>query len=133
TRSFALIAMAVAALAAAPADAIVRGKPVHGIAIHGEVKYPPNQPFGYVNVNAPKGGQVTLPNANDRTFDTFNPFTLKGSPARGVVLMFETLMVGGLDEVSGSYCLICETIEVAADNSWAEFKLRKEAHFSDGT
>lgn len=125
--------MGTALLVSGPAGAIVRGKPVHGVAIHGEVKYPPNQPFGYVNVDAPKGGQLTLPNANDQTFDTFNPFTLKGSSARGVPMIFESLMVGGLDEASGSYCLICETIEVAPDNSWAEFKLRKEARFSDGT
>lgn len=133
SRLLAILGAAVAVCFVAPAHAMVRGKPVHGIAIHGEVKYGPNQPFDYVNVNAPKGGQLTLPNANDQTFDTFNPFSIKGSPARGTPLLFESLMAGGLDEASGSYCFICETIEVAADNSWVEFKLRKEARFSDGS
>ncbi len=133
SRMLAILGAAAIVCATSPADAIVRGKPVHGIAIHGEPKYGPNQPFGYVNVNAPKGGTLTLPNANDATFDTFNPFTLKGSSARGVGLMFETLMTGGADEPSGSYCLVCETIEVAPDNAWAEFKIRKEARFSDGS
>jgi len=133
SRLLAVIGAALAMCAAVPAEAIVRGKPVHGLAIHGEVKYGPNQPFDYVNVNAPKGGTITLPNANDQTFDTFNPFTLKGSSARGVGLLFETLMTGGADEAAASYCLICETVEVAPDNSWVEFKLRKEARFSDGT
>ncbi len=133
SRMLAILGAAAIVCATSPADAIVRGKPVHGIAIHGEPKYGPNQPFGYVNVSAPKGGTLTLPNANDATFDTFNPFTLKGSSARGVGLMFETLMTGGADEPSGSYCLVCETIEVAPDNAWAEFKIRKEARFSDGS
>jgi microcin C transport system substrate-binding protein len=133
-RLHAIMGAAVAVvLMSAPADAIVRGKPVHGIAIHGEVKYGPNQPFGYVNPKAPKGGQLTLSNANDATFDTFNPFILKGTPARGVGLLFESLLTSGMDEPSGSYCLVCETVEVAADNSWVEFKLRKEARFTDGS
>ncbi len=133
SRMLAILGAAAIVCAVTPASAVVRGKPVHGIAIHGEPKYGANQPFGYVNVNAPKGGTLTLSNANDATFDTFNPFTLKGSSARGVGLMYDTLMTSGLDEPSGSYCLVCETIEVAPDNSWAEFKLRKEAHFSDGS
>lgn len=135
-RLHAIMGVALGALAvgaAMPAGAMVRGKPVHGLAIHGEVKYGPNQPFGYVNTEAPKGGQLTLSNANDATFDTFNPFILKGTPARGVGLLFDAMMTAGADEASGSYCLVCETVEVAADNSWVEFKIRKEARFSDGT
>jgi len=134
SRLLAVIGAALAMCAAVPAEAIVRGKPVHGIAIHGDVKYAPGELPDYVNPNAPKGGTLTLSNANDATFDTFNPFTLKGASARGLGLMYDTLMSGGSDEAStASYCHLCETIEVAPDNSWTEFKLRKEARFSDGS
>lgn len=132
SRLLAIIGAAVAVIASTPADAVVRGKPVHGIAIHGEPKYGPNEIADYVNPDAPKGGTLTLSNANDATFDTFNPFTLKGSTARGTGLMYDALMMSGANEPAGSYCLLCETIEVAPDNSWTEFKLRKEARFSDG-
>lgn len=74
-----------------------------------------------------------MSNANDQTFDTFNPFTLKGSPAQRVGLMFDGLMASGEDEPSTNYCLLCETVEVAEDNSWVKFKLRAEAKFSDGS
>ncbi|MHB1206053.1 MAG: extracellular solute-binding protein, partial [Rhodospirillaceae bacterium] len=117
-----------------PASAIVRGKPVHGIALYGEPKYGSDfKNFDYVNPNAPKGGTLTMSNANDQTFDTFNPFTLKGAAARGAGLMFDTLMVASDDEPFTHYCFVCETVEVAEDNSWEQFKVRAEAKFSDGS
>jgi microcin C transport system substrate-binding protein len=117
-----------------PAHAFTRGKPVHGIAYYGEPKYGPDfTHFDYVNPDAPKGGTITLTNANDHTFDTFNSFTLKGNPARGVGLLHETLMIGGDDEPFTNYCMLCETVEIAADNSWVEFKLRPQARFHDGS
>jgi microcin C transport system substrate-binding protein len=50
----ALMLIAVCAHAADP-------KPMHGLAMHGDLKYPPDfKNFDYVNPNAPKGGAVTL-------------------------------------------------------------------------
>ena len=118
---------------ACPTLATVKGQPVHAIALHGEPKHGPNfKHFDYVNPDAPKGGSITFANANDHTFDTFNPFTLRGSSARGTGLLFETLMTSGDDEPFTMYCLICKTVEVAEDNSWVEFQLRSEARFHDG-
>ena len=47
--------------------------------------------------------------------------------------MHDTLMVASLDEPFSHYCDVCETIEVAQDNGWTQFKLRPEAKFSDGS
>ena len=58
-------------------------KPVHGLAMHGSPKYGPDfKHFEYANPNAPKGGSVRLSSIG--TFDTFNPYTIKGVPAAGI-------------------------------------------------
>ncbi|MDG2242095.1 MAG: extracellular solute-binding protein [Rhodospirillaceae bacterium] len=116
------------------AHAIERGRPVHALALHGEPMYGPNfTHFGYVNPDAPKGGTLTVPNMRFLTFDTFNSFNIKGTIAVYLEVMHDSLMGGGLDEASTSYCFVCETVEVAPDNSSATFILRSEARFSDGT
>ena len=55
-------------------------------------KYPPGlSHFDYANPDAPKGGTLTLPAVG--SFDSLNPFLLKGLPAAGLGdLVFETLM-----------------------------------------
>lgn len=122
------------AIASVPAQAIERGKPVHGIAMYGQPKHGPDfTHFDYVNPNAPKTGILVRATENDRTFDTFNGFSVKGAPARAAGLMHDTLMVDNPDEVFSMYGLIAETIEVAKDNTWVQFKLRPQAKFSDGS
>ncbi len=80
------------------------------------------------------------------TFDTLNPYTLKGtSPVNtgnfaqyGITELNETLMVGsGIYDPSGdepysAYGLIAETLEFSDDRSWVVFNLREEARFHDG-
>jgi len=45
---------------------------------------PPDFPyFPYVNPDAPKGGEVTL--ASIGTFDSFNPFILRGTATHGTI------------------------------------------------
>ena len=108
------------------ADAVTR---YHGIAIHGEPKYPPDfQHLDYVNPDAPKGGTIRL--ARRGTFDSFNEFIPKGTP--GPVSAVETLTTQTLDEPSVEYGLIAESIEVPADRSWVIFDLRPEARWHDG-
>lgn len=105
--------------------------PAHGIAMHGAPKYPADfKKFDYVNPNAPKGGtQVT---AAIGTFDSLNGFIIPGTPAAGVRMINESLMESAADEPFTQYCLICETIEVPDDRSWAEFTLRDDARWHDG-
>ncbi|MBQ0741824.1 MAG: ABC transporter substrate-binding protein, partial [Pseudomonas sp.] len=108
-------------------------------------RYPADfEHLDYVNPDAPKGG--TLRVMGTGTFDTLNPYTLKGtSPVNtgnfvhyGVTELNETLMVGsGLYDPSGdepysSYGLIAETLEFSDDRSWVVFNLREEARFHDG-
>jgi microcin C transport system substrate-binding protein len=104
----------------------------HGLSMYGDLKYPRGFPhFDYVNRMAPKGGEVAL--AAFGTFDTLNPFILKGVPAVGLGETFETLTVQSLDEPFSEYGLIAETISVPADRSWVAFTLRPTARFHDGT
>ncbi len=101
----------------------------HAIAMYGEPKYGPDFPnFDYVNPNAPKGGTVRLGAAG--TFDSFNPYIIKGNPAAGAD--YETLMVGSADEPFTKYGLIAESIQWPDDRSWVAFTLRPEARWHDG-
>ena len=94
----------------------------HAIALHGDVKYGPDfKHFDYVNPNAPKGGTVRL--ATIGTYDSFNPFILKGVSASGIGLIYDTLTVQSDDEPFTEYGLLAETIEVPADSSWVAFTL----------
>ena len=103
----------------------------HGLSIYGDLKYGPGfKHFDYVNPDAPKGGDVRL--AAIGTFDSLNPFILKGVAAAAVAQLFETLTVASWDEPSSEYGLIAESIEVPADRSWVAFTLRQEARFHDG-
>lgn len=105
--------------------------PSHCLALYGDCKYAAGfDHFDYVNPNAPKGGTARL--AETGTFDNLNPFILKGVKAPGLADSFESLMVQSQDEPQTMYGLIAETINVAADNSYAEFTLRKEATWHDG-
>ena len=104
----------------------------HGISLYGDMKYGPDfRNFDYVNPNAPKGG--TLVQGSSVSFDTLNPYTLKGTPASGLGLMYDSLMVGSADEPSTHYGLIARSIEYPADRSFAIFHLDPRARFQDGT
>ena len=98
----------------------------HAIAMHGEIKYSNNfQNLDYVNPNALKGKQVIFSSIG--TYDTFNPFTLKGTPADGIGYLFETLTTSSSDEAFTEYGLLAETIEWPDDRSWVAFNIRNEA------
>ena len=103
----------------------------HGFATHGDLKYPADaRNLEYANPDAPKGGLVRL--AGRGTFDSLNPFILKGTPAGAVGQIYETLMFSTNDEAATSYGLIAETIETPKDRSWAIFTLRPQARWHDG-
>ncbi len=90
--------------------------------------------FDYVNPNAPKGG--TLNRAVRGTFDSFNPFIVKGNPAAGVTyqggLLWENLMAKGLDEPASSHPLIAEAFTYPDDYSSATYRLNPKARWHDG-
>lgn len=125
-----LIGLVLPVLTAAEGHAEEQGiRTAHAIAMHGEPKYPKGFPhFAYVNPDAPKGGEVRLGVAG--TFDSFNPYIIRGNPAAGVGA--ETLTVASADEPFSRYGLIAETITWPEDRSWVEFTLRREARWHDG-
>ena len=123
------------ALAWTPAPGLAassdEGRTSHGIAMHGDLKYAPDfKHFDYVNPQAPKGGSVRLQATG--TFDSFNPFIVKGSAAAGVGRIYETLMTGSADEPFSEYGLLAESVTVPGDRSWVAFTLRPEARWHDG-
>ena len=128
-----LLVLVVAALGVAcPAFHASADGPRNGLALFGDLKYPAGFPhFDYVNPAAPKGGGVKYDAIG--TFDTLNPFTLKGQPAAGVGAMFDTLMTPSEDEPSSSYGLIAESVEVANDKASVVYNLRPQARFWDGS
>jgi microcin C transport system substrate-binding protein len=108
----------------------------HAYGQFGDIKYPAGfSHFDYVNPQAPKGGEIALVAPTRATsFDKYNPFTLKGSaPPALNNLVFETLLVGTLDEPTTAYGLLAEDVTVAADKRSVTFRLRPEARFHDGS
>jgi microcin C transport system substrate-binding protein len=106
--------------------------PSHCLALYGSCKYPASfTQFDYTNPDAPKRGTVKL--AETGSFDNLNPFILGGVKAPGLDRLFESLMVQSLDEPQSMYGLVAQSVTLAPDHSYAEFSLRKEARWHDGT
>ncbi|MDD2608352.1 MAG: extracellular solute-binding protein [Giesbergeria sp.] len=107
----------------------------HGYALWGQPQYPAGfSHFSYVNPQAPKGGELRLvSNSRASTFDKYNPFTIKGNaPAYLPQLLFDSLLLGSLDETATAYGLLAEDVSVAPDGLSATFRLRPEAQFHHG-
>ncbi len=103
----------------------------HGIAMHGDLKYGPDfKNFDYVNPDAPKGGIVRLHTIG--SFDSFNASIIKGNPAAGVGLIYNSLMSGSADEAFSQYGELAEAVQVPKDRSWVAFRLRENARWHDG-
>ena len=125
-----VLAMPLLVLAGSVGHAAASG-PQHAIAMYGDVKYPADfAHFDYVNADAPKGGSLAL--SGSGTFDSLNPFILRGTPAAGLTLLFETLMTPSLDEPFTDYGLVAESVETPEDRSWVKFTLDPKARWHDG-
>lgn len=85
----------------------------------------------YANPAAPKGGRLTQGVLG--TFDSLNPFIVKGLPAqsmRGYVV--ESLLARGYDEPFTLYGLLANSVETDAARSYVTFGIDPAARFSDG-
>jgi microcin C transport system substrate-binding protein len=105
----------------------------HGLSLFGDLKYPAGFPqFDYVNAAAPKGGAVR--EIAIGTYDNFNIVVagVKGTLATGITLLYETLLVSSLDEVSTEYGLLADAVSHPDDFSSATYRLRAEAKWHDG-
>ena len=102
----------------------------------GATKYGENfQHYDYVNPDAPKGGQLnqTVPG----TFDSFNPYIVRGTPAAGLAqfgggLLYDTLMEQSTDEPGVSHALIADAYKFPEDYSSATYRLDPGARWHDG-
>jgi microcin C transport system substrate-binding protein len=105
----------------------------HGTSLYGDLKYPADfKQFDYVNATAPKTG--TARQVAYGTFDSFNAVVagVKGSLAAGINLIYDTLAVASLDEVSSEYGLIAAALSYPDDFSSVTYRLRPEAKWHDG-
>ena len=123
----ALLAACLLLGAQAPAPRVVAGVSLLG---------PPVLPasfthFPYVNPDAPKGGEVAL--AEVGTFDSFNPFIVRGTAPFEINRVFDSLLRANDDEAEAAYAHIAQSIELPADGMGVTFVLRPEARFHDGS
>ena len=104
----------------------------HGISTFGQLKYPADfKHLEYVNPDAPKGGEIS--EWAPGTFDSMNPYSVKGVSAALASAPYENILTSTSDEIGAAYCLMCDTMEYPEDRSWVIFNLRKDVKFSDGS
>lgn len=103
----------------------------HALSLVGKPKFGPDfEHFDWVNPNAPKGGRVRQWGYG--SFDSLNPFTVKGSSPLGLGNIHSSLMTSSADEPSTVYGEIAEWVSYPDDFSSATFGLRASAKFHDG-
>ena len=103
----------------------------HALSLLGEPRYKPGfTHFSYVNPEAPKGGEVAL--AAIGSFDSFNPFIVRGVAAAGVLMLWMTLLKSSQDEASTEYAHLAEAVEIANDRTWVAFEIHPHAVWHDG-
>ncbi|WP_296573303.1 extracellular solute-binding protein [Phreatobacter sp.] len=131
-----VFALAVLATGLAPPSAAAaefpRAPVQAAIAMHGEPAARPDAAHRrYVNPDAPKGGRIVL--GVQGTFDTLNPFVVRGLPVPGArQYLHETLLARSYDEPFTLYPQIAAGLEVPDDRSWIIFHVDPRARFSDG-
>jgi microcin C transport system substrate-binding protein len=105
----------------------------HGLSLFGNVKYPAGfKHFDYVNPDAPKRGAIRQLAIG--TYDNFNQVVggVKGVLGARLDLIYDTLMVPALDEISTTYGLLAEGAAFPSDFSSVTYRLRREAKWHDG-
>lgn len=129
---FILVVSCIACLAQPSEQFSPSKKSQHGLSMHGEPQLPEGfTHLPYVNPQAPKGGRFRL--GAQGTFDSLNPFNIRGVAAGGVTqYVFESLMARSWDEPFSLYGLIAERVHTNEDRSEVTFFLNPKARFSDG-
>lgn len=129
----ALFALCLAAIPSARASDWPRAPISAGIAMHGAPLHGADEAHRrYVNPDAPQGGRLVL--GASGTFDTLNPFVVRGLAVPGArSYLYETLLTRGYDEPFSLYPQIARGVELPDDRSWIIFHIDPRARFSDGT
>lgn len=109
----------------------VFAKPEHAISRFNQPKHTADErSMPYLNPDAPKGGRLRM--ANLGSFDSLNRFVVKGFPAEGLSMCYDTLMKRAADDPHSMYGLVAETVDLAEDLSEMTFYLNPKAKFHDG-
>ncbi|WP_386077562.1 extracellular solute-binding protein [Vreelandella sp. F11] len=105
---------------------------VHGLSLYDSPALEAGFPyFPHVNPQAPKGGTITH-TAVGSSFDSTNPFIIRGTPVTGISQIYDTLMASNPNEPFSLYGLLAEGVRLDPERDWIEFDLRPEARFQDG-
>ncbi len=103
-----------------------------GIAMNGAPQQTKDEThLSYANEHAPQGGH--LKQSEIGTFDTVNPYSIKGKAAAGLNLIYDKLMARSWNEPFTLYPLIAERIDVTEDRSGFVIHLNPDAKFNDGS
>jgi peptide/nickel transport system substrate-binding protein len=107
--------------------------PRHALAMHGQPAWPADFTHpAYARPDAPKGGRLVQGVLG--TFDSLNPFIVKGLPAQNLrSYVYESLLARGYDEPFTLYALLASGVETDDARSYVTFTLDPRARFSDGT
>lgn len=87
--------------------------------------------FDYTEPTAFEGGHLRLPVVG--SFNSLNPFIIKGVPAAGLGMIYQSLLTRSKDEPFSLYPNLAKSFEVGPKRNFIEFKLDPEARFSDGS
>lgn len=113
-----------------PYSVIAENLATFGLAMHGETKYTKeSKHLDYATPNAPKGGHVKIGAIG--TFDTINPYSIKGQAPENMNLVYDRLMRRVWDEPFTLYPLIADQALISDDRSEVTFYINKNAKFHD--
>ena len=102
--------------------------------INPEAETKPFERYDHVNPDAPKGGQLNT--VTFGTFDSFNPFIVRGTAAAGLNyfggILWDTLMQQSLADAGTSHGLIADAFKYPEDYSSATYRIDQRARWHDG-
>lgn len=116
-------------LAAVQPPAAVQAQ--HGMAMIGAPALARAASPAYANPQAPQGG--TLTRAILGSYDSLNPFSVRGAPAADLTrYVFQSLMLRHYDEAFSLYGQLAESVAREQNGRALRFRLHPAARFSDG-
>jgi len=108
------------------------------ITSHGISTFPDNLKYDadfehldYVNPDAPKGGEMSIWAFG--SFDSLNPYSIKGRSGALASAGLESLLTSTADEIGSEYGLLAESLTYPEDRSEVTFTLHEGTTFSDGS
>ena len=102
--------------------------------INPDAETAPFERYDHVNPDAPKGGQLN--SVTSGTFDSFNPFIVRGTAAAGLSyfggMLWDTLMTQSIADPGTSHGLVADAFKYPDDYSSATYRIDERARWHDG-